>query len=149
MTSEAGLDEPGVVVAEVSGELDAADNKLEAELQTLLARSESRIVVDLTNDTVQTITINGTEMGSWSAAAVAGSRAFLTDAVDGEIAIVTFSRNSNKQITQKSQIVDVQPGIQRLDVDTDQNLLIIVQSNGQVLIFDLNSNKVVADVNTD
>ena len=51
MTSEAGLDEPGVVVAEVSGELDAADNKLETELQTLLARSESRIVVDLTNVT--------------------------------------------------------------------------------------------------
>ena len=51
MTSEAGLGEPGVVVAEVSGELDAADNKLEDELQVLLARSESHIVVDLTNVT--------------------------------------------------------------------------------------------------
>ena len=51
VTSEAGLGEPGVVVAEVSGELDAADNKLDAELQTLLARSESHIVVDLTNVT--------------------------------------------------------------------------------------------------
>ena len=51
MTSEAGLGEPGVVVAEVSGELDAADNKLEIELQALLARSETHIVVDLTNVT--------------------------------------------------------------------------------------------------
>lgn len=51
MTSDAGLAEPGIVVAEVSGELDAADNKLDAELQPLLARSESHIVVDLTNVT--------------------------------------------------------------------------------------------------
>jgi len=107
------------------------------------------VIIDLDNDTAQTITINGTEMGSWTAAAVAGSRAFLTDAVDGEIAIVTLSRNSNKQITQKTQIINVQPGVERLDVDTDQNLLIILESNGQIMIFDLNSNKVVANVDTD
>jgi anti-anti-sigma factor len=51
VTSEAGLHEPGVAIAEVSGELDAADNKLEAALQPLLDRSETHIVVDLTNVT--------------------------------------------------------------------------------------------------
>ena len=43
--------ESGVVVAEVCGELDAADDRLDAELRRLLARSERRIVVDLTNVT--------------------------------------------------------------------------------------------------
>lgn len=51
MTSEAGLGEPDVVIAEVSGELDAADNKLDDELTRLLARSDSHLVVDLTNVT--------------------------------------------------------------------------------------------------
>ncbi len=47
MTSGAEVGEPGVAVAEISGELDAADNKLDAELQPLLDRSERHIVVDL------------------------------------------------------------------------------------------------------
>lgn len=51
MTSQAGLGAPGVVVAEISGELDAADNKLDDELRALLAGSESQLVVDLTNVT--------------------------------------------------------------------------------------------------
>jgi len=51
VTSAAGLGESGVVVAEISGELDAADNKLDVELRKLLDRSESHIVVDLTNVT--------------------------------------------------------------------------------------------------
>jgi anti-anti-sigma factor len=51
VTSKAGLGEPGVVVAEVSGELDAADNTLDDELTRLLARSDSHLVVDLTNVT--------------------------------------------------------------------------------------------------
>ena len=49
----------------------------------------------------------------------------------------------------KTQIVDVQPGVQKLDVTDDQTLLIIIQSNGQVLIFDLTTNKVIADVDSD
>lgn len=51
MTGKAGLGEPSVVVAEISGELDAADNKLDDELRTLLDRSDTQIVVDLTNVT--------------------------------------------------------------------------------------------------
>jgi anti-anti-sigma factor len=51
VTSEAGLGEPGIVVAEFSGELDAASNQLDDQLQALLDRSESHIVVDLTNVT--------------------------------------------------------------------------------------------------
>jgi hypothetical protein len=44
-------------------------------------------------------------MGSWNAAAVLSAKAFLTDAVDGEIGVVTFSRNSKKQITFQTQII--------------------------------------------
>jgi YVTN family beta-propeller protein len=107
------------------------------------------LLIDLNNDTTQTININHTEMGSWTAAAVSGNKVFLTDSVDGEVAIVTFSRDSKKQIAQKTQIVNVQPGVQRLDVDADQNLLIIAQSNGKLMIFDLTTNKTIADVDTD
>lgn len=51
MTGKAALGEPAVVVVEISGELDAADTTLDSELQALLDRSESHIVVDLTNVT--------------------------------------------------------------------------------------------------
>jgi anti-anti-sigma factor len=51
VSNHGGLGEPGVVVAHISGELDAADTSLDAELRSLLAQSESRIVVDLTNVT--------------------------------------------------------------------------------------------------
>jgi anti-anti-sigma factor len=51
VTSEAGLGEPRVVVAQISGELDAADNKLDDELRGALAQSESHLIVDLTNVT--------------------------------------------------------------------------------------------------
>lgn len=104
------------------------------------------MVIDLDSDTSKTITIGGTQLGSWSAAAVSGSQVFLTDPVDGEIGIVTFSRDSNKQITFQTQIVNVQPGVSKLDVDAADNLLIIVQSNGQVILFDLATDKVVANV---
>jgi uncharacterized protein (TIGR03437 family) len=107
------------------------------------------LVIDLRNDSSQAITVNGTEAGSWTAAAVSGNKVFLTDAVDGEIGIVTFSRPSDQKIAQTTKIVNVQPGVQRLDVDAAQNLLIIVQSNGQVMIFDLTTNKVLADVDSD
>lgn len=104
------------------------------------------LVVDLTTDTSKTISVGGTQLGSWSAAAVLGSEVFLTDPVDGEIGIVTFSRDSNKQITFQSQTVSVQPGVSKLDVDATGNLLIIVQSNGQVILFNLTTNAVVANV---
>jgi anti-anti-sigma factor len=51
VTSEAKLDERGFVVAEISGEIDAANNQLDEELRVILDRSESQIVVDLTNVT--------------------------------------------------------------------------------------------------
>jgi len=51
LTSEARLGDPGVVVAQISGELDAADDKLHAQLGSLLAGSDSNLVVDLTNVT--------------------------------------------------------------------------------------------------
>ena len=36
-----------------------------------------------------------------------------------------------------------------LDVTDDQTMLIIIQSNGEVMIFDLTTNKVIADVDSD
>ena len=104
------------------------------------------MLVDLSNDTSKSVSISGTQLGSWSAAAVSGSKVFLTDPVDGEIGIVTFSRDSNGQITFQSQVVSVQPGVSKLDVDATDNLLIIVQSNGKVILFNLATNTVIANV---
>jgi uncharacterized protein (TIGR03437 family) len=104
------------------------------------------LVIDLNNNTSQTITVGSTQLGSWNAAAVLGSKVFLTDPVDGEIGIVAFSRNSNNKIVFQTQIVNVQPGVETLDVDATQNMLIIVQSNGDVMLFNLATNKVVANV---
>lgn len=104
------------------------------------------LVVDLLAGTSQVITVAGTQMGSWSAVAVLGAKVFLADPVDGEIAIVTFSRDANKKIAASPQLINVAPGVETLDVDAAHNLLIIVQSNGTVLLFDLSTNKVVAQV---
>jgi anti-anti-sigma factor len=51
VTGESDLGDTRAVVAVVSGELDAADPQLDAELAPLLRRGESHIVVDLTNVT--------------------------------------------------------------------------------------------------
>jgi len=56
------------------------------------------VVIDLNNDSSQTVTVNGTEMGSWSASAAAGSRVFLTDAVDGESQVMLFDLKTNKVV---------------------------------------------------
>ncbi len=107
------------------------------------------LVLDMVANTVLTITVNGAQMGSWTAAVVDGSKVILTDTVDGEIGIVTFSRDSKNQVGEKTQMVNVEPGIETLDLDVGQNLLIIVQSNGKVMIFDLTTNTTVAEVVTD
>ena len=104
------------------------------------------LVMDLTSDTAKTVSAGGTQLGLWSAAAVLGSKVFLTDPVDGEVGIVTFSRDSNQQITFQSQIVNLQPGVSTLDVNATDNLLIIAQSNGQLILFNLATNAVVANV---
>lgn len=104
------------------------------------------MVVDLESDTSQVISVGGTQMGSWNAATVLGSKVFLTDPVDGEIGIVTFSRGSNNQIAWQTQTVNVQPGVAKLDVDAAQNLLIIIQSNDQVLVYNLTTNTTVATI---
>ena len=103
-------------------------------------------VVDLLNDTSQVMSVSGTLSGSWNAAAVMGNKVILTDSVDGEIGVLTFSRNGNKQIAFTSQLISVAPGVESLDVDTAHALLIITQSNGMVLIFNLNTNATVADI---
>jgi len=51
VTSEARLGDPSVVVAHISGELDAAEDKLHDQLESLLSGSDSHLVVDLTNVT--------------------------------------------------------------------------------------------------
>jgi hypothetical protein len=63
------------------------------------------------------------------------------------VGVVTFGRNSNQQVTFQTQIINVQPGVETLDVAAAQNLLIIVESNGQVLLFNLTTNSIVAHVN--
>lgn len=102
------------------------------------------LILDLETNTTQKITVPGTMAGSWTAAAVSGSTVFLTDPVDGEVGIVTFSRNSSKAITFDSHLVNVQPGLVTLDVDSGQNILIIVESMGQVVIYNLATNTTVA-----
>jgi YVTN family beta-propeller protein len=104
------------------------------------------MVVDLLSNTSQIISVSGTQMGSWNVAAVLGAKAFLTDPVDGEVGIVTFSRDASKQIAFQTQVLNVQPGVETLDVDPTQNILIIIQSNGQVLLYNLTTNTTVANV---
>ncbi len=104
------------------------------------------MVVDLLSNTSQIISVSGTQMGSWNVAAVLGAKAFLTDPVDGEVGIVTFSREASKQIAFQTQVLNVQPGVETLDVDPTQNILIIIQSNGQVLLYNLTTNTTVANV---
>lgn len=104
------------------------------------------LAIDLTSDTAKTIGVGGPQAGSWSAAAAMGSEVFLADPVDGEVAIVTFNRDANQQITLQAQVADVQPGVSTLDVNAQQNLLIVAQSNGQVILFNLASNSVTANV---
>lgn len=102
------------------------------------------LAMDLTSDTAKALGVGGTYVGLWSAAAAMGSEVFLTDPVDGEVGIVTFSRDSNQQITFQSQVVNLQPGVSTLDVNAVGNLLIIAQSNGQVILFNLATNAVAA-----
>jgi uncharacterized protein (TIGR03437 family) len=104
------------------------------------------MVVDLLSNTSQIISVGGTQIGSWNVAAVLDAKAFLTDPVDGEVGIVTFSRDASKQIAFQTQILNVQPGVETLDVDSTQNILIIIQSNGQVLLYNLTTNTTVASV---
>ncbi len=104
------------------------------------------LVIDLLHDTSQMINVPGTQAGSWNAIAVMGAKVFATDSVDGVIGVVTFSRNGSGQITFQSQRINAAPGIQTLSIDAGQNLLIVVESNGKVLLFDLNTNSMVASV---
>lgn len=105
------------------------------------------VVLDLDTNKYQVITVGSNQSGSWSGIAVLSSKVFLTDPVDGEIGIVSFSRNGNsKQISYQAQTINAQTGIERLDVDAAQNLLIIVESNGNVMLFDLGNNTVSGTV---
>lgn len=104
------------------------------------------LAIDLTSDTARTIGAGGPQLGSWIAAAAQGSTVLLTDPVDGAIGIVTFSRDANQQITSQAQIASLQPGVSTLAWNGQNNLLIVAQSNGQVILFNLNSNSVVASV---
>ena len=98
------------------------------------------VVVDLTNDTSKTVVVAGTQAGAWHATAVLGTKVFLTDPVDGVIATVTLSRDSKKQVAVATQRFNVEPGIQRLAVDSDHDLLLVTLSSGKVMLFDLRSN---------